>query len=80
MLEVIYSCGLRVSELCSLRVMDLDTTQRLVRVYGKGKKERQLPIGAPALQAIGRLSSIRPPARCRCFSPTPMISARFIRG
>lgn len=51
-LEVIYSCGLRVSELCSLRVMDLDTTQRLVRVYGKGKKERQLPIGEPALQAI----------------------------
>ena len=36
-LEVIYSCGLRVSELCNLRVMDLDTAQRLVRVYGKGK-------------------------------------------
>lgn len=51
-LEVIYSCGLRISELCSLRVKDLDTKQRLVRVYGKGKKERQLPIGEPALKAI----------------------------
>ena len=51
-LEVIYSCGIRISELCSLRVMDLDTKQRLVRVYGKGKKERQLPIGEPALKAI----------------------------
>lgn len=51
-LEVIYSCGLRVSELCSLRVMDLDPTQRLVRVKGKGKKERQLPIGEPAIKAI----------------------------
>ena len=53
-LEVIYSCGLRISELCGLRVMDLDTKQRLVRVYGKGKKERQLPIGEPALNAIDR--------------------------
>ena len=53
-LEVIYSCGLRISELCGLRVMDLDTKQRLVRVYGKGKKERQLPIGEPALKAIDR--------------------------
>ena len=52
-LEVIYSCGLRISELCGLRVMDLDVNERLVRVYGKGKKERQLPIGEPALKAIG---------------------------
>ena len=51
-LEVIYSCGLRVSELCGLRVLDLDQAERLVRVRGKGKKERQLPIGKPALAAI----------------------------
>lgn len=53
-LEVIYSCGLRISELCGLRVMNLDVNQRLVRVYGKGKKERQLPIGEPAIKAITR--------------------------
>ena len=51
-LEVIYSCGLRVSELCGLRVLDLDQAERLIRVRGKGKKERQLPIGKPALAAI----------------------------
>jgi integrase/recombinase XerC len=53
-LEVIYSCGLRVSELCGLRVINLDATERLIRVHGKGKKERQLPIGKPALAAIAR--------------------------
>ncbi|MSR43454.1 MAG: tyrosine recombinase XerC [Pedosphaera sp.] len=51
-LEVIYSCGLRISELCGLRVEDIDWQQQLVRVRGKGKKERQVPIGAPALDAI----------------------------
>ncbi len=51
-LETIYSCGLRISELCGLRVSDLDRTEQLVRVRGKGKKERQVPIGAPAIRAI----------------------------
>ena len=53
-LEAIYSCGLRVSEVCGLRVLDLDRTERLLRVHGKGKKERQVPIGAPAVAAIER--------------------------
>ena len=51
-LETIYSCGLRVSELCGLRVEDIDWSEQLVRVRGKGKKERLVPIGEPALQAI----------------------------
>jgi len=51
-LEVIYSCGLRISEMCSLRVTNIDFEERLIRVQGKGKKERQLPIGLPALRAI----------------------------
>lgn len=51
-LETIYSCGLRISELCGLRAEDLDWNERLVRVRGKGKKERLVPIGEPALQAI----------------------------
>jgi site-specific recombinase XerD len=51
-LEVIYSCGLRVSELCQLRAEDVDWPGQLVRVRGKGKKERLVPIGAPALESI----------------------------
>ncbi len=53
-LEAIYSCGLRISEVCGLRVLDLDRTERLLRVHGKGKKERQVPIGKPAVAAIER--------------------------
>jgi site-specific recombinase XerD len=51
-LEVIYSCGLRVSELCQLRAGDLDWPQQMARVRGKGKKERLVPIGKPALDAV----------------------------
>jgi integrase/recombinase XerC len=51
-LETIYSCGLRVSELSGLRAGDIDFAEQLVRVRGKGKKERQVPIGEPALIAI----------------------------
>ncbi len=51
-LETIYSCGLRVSELCGLRVDDVDWSEQIVRVRGKGKKERLVPIGRPALMAI----------------------------
>jgi len=51
-LEVIYSCGLRVSELCQLCAGDIDWPQQLVRVRGKGKKERLTPVGRPALDGI----------------------------
>ncbi len=51
-LETIYSCGLRISELCQITVGDVDFAQQQVRVMGKGKKERHLPIGTPALESI----------------------------
>ena len=51
-LETIYSCGLRISELCGLVAADIDWGERLVRVRGKGKKERLIPIGETALRAI----------------------------
>ncbi len=51
-LETIYSCGLRISELCRLLVQDICWDDQLIRVMGKGKKERLLPIGAPALDSI----------------------------
>lgn len=59
-LETIYSCGLRVSELCGLRVEDIDWNEHLVRVRGKGKKERLVPIGEPALKAIRNYWSLLP--------------------
>ena len=51
-LEVLYSCGLRVSELINLQISRIDTTDRLISVVGKGDKERIVPIGSQALEAI----------------------------
>jgi len=59
-LETIYSCGLRVSELSALRVCDLDAPEQVVRVKGKGKKERLIPVGTPALEAISSYWSFLP--------------------
>ncbi|HQI24885.1 MAG TPA: tyrosine-type recombinase/integrase, partial [Smithella sp.] len=52
MLEVFYSCGLRLSELAGLDVADIDFNQKLVKVRGKGRKERIVPVGDPALKAL----------------------------
>ena len=51
-LEIIYSCGLRISELCGMYAEDIDWSQRLIRVRGKGKKERLVPVGGTALMAL----------------------------
>ncbi len=53
-IEVIYSCGLRVSELVALDVGSLDTNQGFLSVMGKGGKMRHTPLGEPAQQAIER--------------------------
>ena len=52
MLEVLYGAGLRVSELIGLSLGDLDMEERLMRVLGKGSKERIVPIGKMAAQAL----------------------------
>jgi site-specific recombinase XerD len=54
LLETIYSCGLRISEVCSLRAQDIQWEDQIIRVRGKGKKERLVPIGTPALASIQR--------------------------
>ena len=51
-LELLYGSGLRVAELCGLDVDDVDTRRRTIRVMGKGRKERQVPISAPAARAV----------------------------
>ncbi len=61
MLEVLYSTGLRVSELTGLRVADLDLKMGCLRCIGKGDKERLVPIGRQALKAVERyLRDARP--------------------
>lgn len=64
LLEIMYAAGLRVSEAASLRVGDVDTRRGLVRVRGKGGKERLAPLGKPALAALeAHRAGNRPPLR-----------------
>ncbi len=63
-IEILYSCGLRVSEIISLRLSDLFFEEGFIRVIGKGNKQRLVPIGQPAINAIKQyLSQSR-----RCFN------------
>ena len=56
-LELLYGSGLRVSEVCALDVDDVDLRARAVRVLGKGRKERRVPISEPARVAVRRFVS-----------------------
>ena len=51
-LELLYATGIRVGELCGLDVDDIDHERRVVRVLGKGRKERSVPFGVPAREAL----------------------------
>ena len=78
MLELLYATGLRVTELCSLRMTDLEAEFGVLRVTGKGNKQRLVPVGRPALVAIeewlrsGRLALLKK----RRASPYLFITAR----
>ena len=63
MLEVLYSCGLRVSELTSLRIRDLFFGEGYIRVTGKGDKQRLVPISSTARERIHRYLEVRRSAR-----------------
>jgi integrase/recombinase XerC len=57
--ELLYGCGLRVSELVGLNLEDFDFGDRWIRVRGKGRKERQVPFGAKAANALDRYLATR---------------------
>lgn len=59
-LELLYATGIRVSELCSLDLTDVDHARRTIRVLGKGNKERIVPYGVPAAEVLNRWSQARP--------------------
>lgn len=61
MLETLYSAGLRVSELVRLDIRDVDLHEGVVRVHGKGKRQRLAPIGSHATRAIRRWMKMRDP-------------------
>ncbi len=73
-LELLYGCGLRVGELCALDLGDVDLARRVVTVWGKGGKQRQVPLGELAADAVaawldsgGRGSLAAPPGASALF-------------
>lgn len=80
MLDLLYACGLRVSELISLRVADFDELEGVVRVIGKGNKQRLTPIGRQATQSVAEyMRSARVELLKGRVSPYLFVTARGTR-
>jgi integrase/recombinase XerC len=62
LLELLYSCGVRVQELCGLNIEDIDLWSGMVRVFGKGSRERMVPLGGSAQRMVHAYLESRPPA------------------
>jgi integrase/recombinase XerC len=75
--ELLYATGVRVGELCGLDLDQVDRERRLVRVLGKGAKERAVPYGVPAEEALTRyLTSARPVLSTSASGPALLLGAR----
>ncbi|AXN43781.1 tyrosine recombinase XerC [Mycobacterium marinum] len=75
--ELLYATGIRVSELCGLDIDDVDTGHRLVRVLGKGNKQRTAPFGQPAAEALQTwLADGRPALATAESGPALLLGAR----
>ncbi len=80
MLDLLYATGMRVSELISVRVADLDWEAGLVRVTGKGNKQRMIPVGKSALQSVEQYFREQRPQFLRGrITPFLFITARGTR-
>ena len=75
--ELLYASGIRVAELVGLDIDDVDRPRRVLRVMGKGSKERTVPFGTPALAALGSWLSTGRPDLIRAGSgPALLLGAR----
>ena len=80
MLELLYGAGLRVSELIGLRTGDVDLEGGFVRCLGKGSRERVVPVGEPALAAVGRYLARGRPHLGKAIKSDHLFLNRFGRG
>jgi integrase/recombinase XerC len=71
-LELLYASAIRVSELCDLDAGGLDQARRTVRVLGKGRKERVVPVGVPAVRAVSRWEELGRPLLANTRSGTAL--------
>jgi integrase/recombinase XerC len=71
-LELLYASAIRVSELCELDAGGLDAGRRTVRVLGKGRKERVVPVGVPAVRAVSRWEELGRPVLANSRSGTAL--------
>lgn len=77
MLELLYATGARVGELVGLDIDDLDRERQVIRVFGKGRKERSVPYGQPAARAVQRWLDLgRPSLRIEGSGPAMFLGAR----
>ena len=75
-LELLYGCGLRVSELCGLRISQVYLNEGFVRVVGKGDKERLVPLGEPAADAFRAWLDIRPEPAESAYQDSAFLNLR----
>ena len=75
-LELLYGCGLRVSELCGLSISHVYLDEGFVRVVGKGDKERLVPLGEPASDAFRAYLDVRPLPAQAAYQDTAFLNLR----
>jgi len=78
-MEVLYGGGVRVAELCGLDIDDIDWARGVVKVLGKGNKERVVPLGHPALNALQAWLDVRPNVVVPASGPALFLGSRGAR-
>lgn len=73
-LEILYGCGLRVSEVCSLKISNVYTSESFVRIIGKGNKERLVPMGGAAVDAFLEWLAVRPEAAAPAYDDDAFVN------